>query len=86
MWAYGSSRDSIFQLIYGFFLFLAHELTSSRTHASDSTMSYEVHSEETGQLSSTENIPMDAGFLPKRLSARMEAALLVACLHRQSEL
>lgn len=50
-------------------------------------MSYEVHSEETGQLSSTESISMvDAGFLPKPLSARMEVAVLVACLHKQSEL
>lgn len=83
IWAYSSSWDSIFQ-----FLFVpAHELASDRTYASDSSMSYEVHSEETGQLSRTENISMvDAGFLPKPLSARMEVAVLVACLHKQSEL
>lgn len=86
MWAYSSSWDSIFQFIYGFCLFLAHKLVSDRTHASDSIMSYEVYSEETGQPSSTENISMDAGFLPKHLSARMEVALLVTCLHKQSEL
>lgn len=86
MWAYSSSWDSIFQFIYVFCLFLAHEPASDRIHASDSTMCYEVHSEEAGQPSSTENISMDADFLPKHLSARMEAALLVVCLRKQSEL